>query len=46
VFPVHWALDGQPNGFMWKSPLTLAWVLLVAMLGFPLELLGVLRFFR
>jgi uncharacterized membrane protein len=28
VFPVHWALDGRPNGFMRKSPLTLAYPLL------------------
>jgi uncharacterized membrane protein len=28
VFPVHWALDGQPNGFMRKSPLTIAYPLL------------------
>jgi uncharacterized membrane protein len=28
VFPVHWALDGRPNGFMRKSPLTLGYPLL------------------
>jgi uncharacterized membrane protein len=29
VFPVHWGWDGRPNGFLRRSPLTLAYPLLL-----------------